>query len=164
MLELCSGAGQIGLLAVAGSTRRLVCVDVSPVAAAYTLRNAEAAGMADRVSMREGLIAEVLEPGRAVPADHRRPAVGPPRRDLPASPRTRCWRSTAATTDWASSASACMRSSTTSTSGGVALLQLGTSEQVAAVATLLEGTDLVTGEVREYGDRGVLLRIDRASF
>ena len=45
VLELCSGAGQIGLLAVAGSERRLVCVDVNPVAAEYTRRNASAAGL-----------------------------------------------------------------------------------------------------------------------
>jgi hypothetical protein len=29
------------------------------------------------------------------------------------------------------------------------------------VCALLEDGDLVPGEVREYGDRGVLLRIDR---
>ena len=44
---------------------------------------------------------------------------------------------------------------------GVALLQLGTTEQVAAVVSRLEKGDLVAGEVREYGDRGVLLRLDR---
>ena len=43
---------------------------------------------------------------------------------------------------------------------GVALLQLGTTDQVAAVATLLEDSDLAVGEVREYGDRGVLVRLD----
>ena len=45
--------------------------------------------------------------------------------------------------------------------GGVALLQLGTTAQVHAVAAQMEGGDLVPGEMREYGDRGVLLRIDR---
>ncbi|HRV67365.1 MAG TPA: methyltransferase, partial [Candidatus Nanopelagicales bacterium] len=45
VLELYCGAGQIGLLAVAGSGRRLVCVDVNPVATHYTRRNAEGAGV-----------------------------------------------------------------------------------------------------------------------
>ena len=41
VLELCSGAGQIGLLAVADSPgRRLVCVDVNPAAAELTTANA----------------------------------------------------------------------------------------------------------------------------
>ena len=52
MLELCSGAGQIGLVVAAGTTRRLVCVDVDPAAAHYTLHNAATAGLADRVEMR----------------------------------------------------------------------------------------------------------------
>ena len=48
VLELCCGAGHIGLLAVAESTRRLVCVDVNPAAAEYTRRNAAAAGLEAR--------------------------------------------------------------------------------------------------------------------
>ena len=60
VLELCSGAGQIGLLAVADSDRRLVCVDLSPVACDYARRNADAAGMADRVEVREGAIDEMV--------------------------------------------------------------------------------------------------------
>jgi release factor glutamine methyltransferase len=61
VLELCAGAGHIGLLAVLRSTRRLVCVDVSPVACAYTLENAAAAGLADRVEAREGRMDEVVD-------------------------------------------------------------------------------------------------------
>ena len=45
--------------------------------------------------------------------------------------------------------------------GGIALLQLGTTDQAAAVGSLLAETELVAGEVREYGEHGVLLRIDR---
>lgn len=40
VLELCSGAGQIGLRGVRGSRRRLVCVDADPVAASYAVANA----------------------------------------------------------------------------------------------------------------------------
>lgn len=53
VLELCSGAGQIGLLAVHGTGRRLVCVDVDPVACGYAVANARAAGRGDLVEVRE---------------------------------------------------------------------------------------------------------------
>lgn len=60
VLELCSGAGQIGLLAVAGTSRSLVMVDADPVACDYARRNAEAAGLADRVEVREGDLGSAL--------------------------------------------------------------------------------------------------------
>lgn len=53
VLELCSGAGQIGLLAVHGTDRRLVCVDVDPVACGYAAMNARAAGHGDLVEVRQ---------------------------------------------------------------------------------------------------------------
>lgn len=53
LLELCSGAGQIGLLAVHGTGRRLVCVDLDPVACGYAVANARAAGRGDLVEVRE---------------------------------------------------------------------------------------------------------------
>ncbi len=53
VLELCSGAGQIGLLAVHGTGRRLVCVDVDPVACGYAVVNARATGRGDLVEVRE---------------------------------------------------------------------------------------------------------------
>lgn len=54
VLELCSGAGQIGLLAVAASGRRLVCVDVDARACELARLNARNAGMADRVEVVQG--------------------------------------------------------------------------------------------------------------
>jgi release factor glutamine methyltransferase len=59
VLELCAGAGHIGLLAVSKSPRRLVSVDANPVACALTARNAAAAGIL--VEVREGRMDEVLE-------------------------------------------------------------------------------------------------------
>lgn len=47
VLELCCGAGHIGLLAVCGSRRRLVCVDVDPVATSYAEENAARNGIRD---------------------------------------------------------------------------------------------------------------------
>lgn len=60
VLELCSGAGQIGLAAVAGTSRRVVLVDRSPRACAWAHHNAVANGMADRVEVRRGMADEVL--------------------------------------------------------------------------------------------------------
>ena len=161
VLELCSGAGQIGLLAVAESTRRLVCVDVSPVAASYILHNAEAAGLSDRVGARTGLISQVLTRGELFPLI----IADPP------------WVPRALTTrfpddpllaidggdDGMDVVHECLRAiSGHLAPGGVALLQLGTPEQADTVSGLLGGTGLVAGEMRAYGDRGVLLRIDHA--
>jgi release factor glutamine methyltransferase len=58
VLELCSGAGHIGLLAVTLAPRRLVCVDVDPVACSFLRRNAAMAGL--RVDVREGPMDAVL--------------------------------------------------------------------------------------------------------
>jgi methylase of polypeptide subunit release factors len=60
VLELCAGAGQIGLAAVAESARRLVCVDADPVAAMFAERNARAAGMSDRVQVRQTRLSDSL--------------------------------------------------------------------------------------------------------
>ncbi len=62
VLELCSGAGHIGLRAVAGNDRRLVMVDIDPVACTYARRNAAAAGLASRVDVREAALAEAVLP------------------------------------------------------------------------------------------------------
>lgn len=61
VLELCAGAGQIGLLAVVDSPRALVAVDVSPAACELARRNARRAGLGDRVEVREGDMAAVLD-------------------------------------------------------------------------------------------------------
>lgn len=62
VLELCAGAGQIGLLAVTAVPRPLVSVDLNPVACDYVRRNAAAAGLADRVEVRHGELDAVLRP------------------------------------------------------------------------------------------------------
>jgi methylase of polypeptide subunit release factors len=160
VLELCSGAGQIGQLAVTGSQRHLVCVDLSPVAAAYTRSNAADAGLSDRVTVRNGSITEVLDQDELYPLI----IADPP------------WVSSAQTSrfpedpllaidggdDGLSVVRECVQAIVEHLApGGIALLQLGTTDQAAAVGSLLAETELVAGEVREYGEHGVLLRIDR---
>ena len=60
VLEVCAGAGHIGLLAVHRSGRPLVAVDANPTACDYIRRNAVANGL--DVDVREGRMDEVLAP------------------------------------------------------------------------------------------------------
>ncbi len=60
VLELCTGAGHIGLLAAVESGRALVAVDLNPVACDFARHNAQAAGLASRVEVRQGDFADVL--------------------------------------------------------------------------------------------------------
>ncbi len=62
LLELCSGAGHIGLAAAALSGRSVVCVDLDPVACYFTGLNAEGAGLAEQVEVRRAPLGEALAP------------------------------------------------------------------------------------------------------
>lgn len=62
VLELCAGAGQIGLAAIAPGGRRLVAVDADPVAAVFAELNAERAGLSHRVEVRAAAMTEALQP------------------------------------------------------------------------------------------------------
>ena len=159
VLELCSGAGQIGLLAISGSSRRLVCVDVNPLAAEYTASNALSAGLRNRVEMRLGRIGDVLAPRErfalviADPPWVRRSQT----ERFPEDPLV----AIDGGDDGLSVVRECLAAIARHlTYGGVALLQLGPGDQVEAVTRLLAPTHLRAGETREYEDRGVLLRID----
>lgn len=161
VLELCAGAGQIGLLAVAESTRRLVCVEVSPVAASYLLHNAKTNGLADRVSVRTGFISDVLSGGEQYPLIVADPPWVP--RALTARFPDDPLLAIDGGDDGMDVVHECLRAiSRHLAAEGVAIIQLGSSEQAEAVTGLLNGTGLVGGELRAYGDRGVLLRIDHA--
>lgn len=67
MLELCAGAGQIGLAAAVLSHRRLVQVESDPVAVGYAVANAALAGRAAEVDVRHGMIDTALAPGERFP-------------------------------------------------------------------------------------------------
>lgn len=60
LLELCCGAGQIGLLAATLTGRPMVQVDRDPVAAAYVRRNAAATGV--RTDVRTAALTDALRP------------------------------------------------------------------------------------------------------
>ena len=61
ILELCSGAGQIGLAAAALSGRNVVLVDASADACRFSQRNADAAGLGGVADVRHGLMDEVID-------------------------------------------------------------------------------------------------------
>ena len=160
VLELCSGAGQIGLLAVAGSGRRLVCVDMNPVAAEYIAANAVAAGLRNRVEIRLGRIDDALAPRERFPLI----IADPPW--VPRSETARFPEDPLLAIDGGADGMGVVRECLAAIeshlgSGGVALLQLGPGDQVEAVTGMLADTKLVPGETRDFGERGVLLRIDQ---
>ncbi len=60
LLELCTGAGQIGLAAAALSGRDAVLVDACEVACTFARENASAAGLAARTDVRHAPMTEAL--------------------------------------------------------------------------------------------------------
>jgi release factor glutamine methyltransferase len=158
VLELCCGAGQIGLAAVARTERRLVCVDLDPTAVEYAEQNARSAGLDHRVEVRRGRFQEVLPP------EERYPLViaDPP------------WVASAETgrfpqdpllaidggSDGLTVARACLETIEQHLDdGGEALLQLGSVDQVAALMSLGSGA-LRCLEIRCY-QGGAVARLAR---
>lgn len=158
VLELCAGAGQIGLLAVAESDRDLVCVDLSPVACDYARRNADAAGMADRVEVREGALASVVRDDErfalviADPPWVRRSDIG----RYPEDPEL----AIDGGDDGLDIARDCLEVAAGHLlPGGSVVLQVGTAGQVELLRPVIGETGLELVEVRQ-GERGVLARLD----
>ncbi|WP_344155222.1 class I SAM-dependent methyltransferase [Nocardioides koreensis] len=159
VLELCAGAGHIGLLAIHLEPRPLVCVDVEPVACDYTRSNAERAGLGDLVEVREGSMDAVLEPDERfalviadppwVPRDE---TAHFPEDPVPAidggvdglDPARSCWA----------------LADRHLLEGGTAVLQVGTVAQVECLDAEMRGvTRLRVGEVRSF-ERGVLVALE----
>jgi methylase of polypeptide subunit release factors len=161
LLELCSGAGHIGLLAVTLSPRPLVQVDLNPVACAYARANATAAKPAEEVRVLEGPMDSVLGPAErfvGVIAD-------PPW--VPSADTQRFPEDPLLAIDGGPEgvdlARACVEvASRHLVVGGWVLLQLGTEDQVEALRTWLAAPTtpgLEIREVRSYGERGVLVHL-----
>jgi release factor glutamine methyltransferase len=160
VLELCAGAGQIGLLAIATEPRSLVAVDLNPVACEFARRNADSAGLGHLVEVREGRVDEVLEAAErfalviADPPWVRRLETGRyPEDPLPAIDGGE--DGLAVAWDCVAAASAHVLP------GGSVVLQLGCVDQAETVrAGLATYGDLELVEIRFF-DRGVLVRLDR---
>lgn len=133
VLELCSGAGHIGLLTVADSERRLVAVDADPVACEFGRMNAAAAGMAERVEVRNATLAEALREDERFPVIVADPPWVPSSRTLafPADPLT----AIDGGEDGLALARECLEVARTHLDrDGVMLLQLGDLQQAGAIA------------------------------
>lgn len=161
VLELCSGAGHIGLLAVLGSGRGLVCVDRSEIACANAEFNAERAGLGSQVEIRNAALEEAIAPGEEFPlviADPpwvRRTEVA----RFPEDPVS----AIDGGDDGLDIARSCLRVIAACLApGGTAILQLGPEGQVDTLreelATYAE--DLVHTDTRVF-PRGALMRLDR---
>lgn len=155
VLELCTGAGHIGLASVADNDRALVCVDLDEAAVALCRANAVAAGLDARVEVRQGRLEE------AVAADERFAVVvaDPP------------WVRAAETgafpedpllaidggDDGLVVARACLQVVERHLlPGGTALVQLGSAAQAATLGAWVEQRGaLRPGEVRTY-ERGAV--------
>lgn len=162
VLELFAGVGHIGLAAVAATTRELVLVDLNPAACELARRNVEAAGLTDRVEVREGRIDEVVGPDELfaliiadppwVPSD----GIG----EFPDDPAIAI-DGGGDGLDLARTASSVIDRHLAV--GGSAVLQIGTTRQAEQVGLHLRdviGSDLRLGEVRPC-ERGVLVRLLR---
>ena len=161
VLELCAGAGHIGLLAVTLAPRPLVCVDKDAAACGFLLRNAALAGIS--VDVREGSMDAVLEDDEefavivADPPWVRTSDVG----RFPEDPVS----AIDGGDDGLDLARACLDVIDRHlVVGGSALLQvgpLGQAQRVAALVASYDELDVVA--VRGF-ERGALLQIDRADF
>jgi methylase of polypeptide subunit release factors len=157
VLELCAGAGQIGLTTVTLAPRPLVCVEADPVACTYLRRNADAAGVP--VEVREGQMQSVLRPDErfsVVVADP--PWV--PRADVsrfPGDPVT----AIDGGPDGLDLVGSCLAVIARHLApGGCAVLQVGPSQAGPSATLTAAYDDLDVVEVRTF-ERGALLRIDR---
>jgi release factor glutamine methyltransferase len=162
MLELCSGAGQIGLLAAALVGRPLVCVDADPVAGAFNRANADRAGLSHLVEVREGSIENALDPDERyclVIADPPWVPTAQVER-YPEDPRT----AIDGGADGMLVAETCLRATARHLSpGGSAVLQLGTAEQADRLSDMVQGSGLTIQEVRDSPGEGVLVHLTRAA-
>lgn len=159
ILELCTGAGHIGLLTAALSGRPLVAVDIDPVACAFARHNAERAGL--DVDVREGPMERMLaaeESFALVTADP------------PWVPRAQTGRfpddpllAIDGGDDGLDLARLCLTVADAHLAEeGSVLLQLGTEDQVSEIAAWAsERVRLRVTDSRPHGTRGVVARLDR---
>ena len=163
VLELCAGAGQIGLLGLADDDRELVLVDVDETACTYARFNAGRAGLADRVSVRCAAVTEALavhEQFALIIADP--PWV--PSADVGRYPEDPV-HAIDGGTDGLSLAWACLDLIAEHVRpGGFGLVQLGTAEQAAALRHRVDripAHDVTVTGVRYFAAHGVLVLLHR---
>jgi release factor glutamine methyltransferase len=163
VLELCAGAGHIGLLAMLREARHLVMVDSDPVACTYARRNAAAAPGPGTAEVRLGRFEDVLDPDErfvGVIADPPWVSTTETGR-FPEDPVTAIDGGVdGLDVAWQALATAAGHL----TDRGWVLLQLGTTAQATILAGRLhdQALGLRPAEVREYEGRGVVVHLVRA--
>lgn len=163
ILELCTGAGHIGLLALDAGSRGGVLVDIDPVACEFARTNAESAGLGERVEIRHSPVASCLkddETFAVVIADP--PWVPDTQTDrYPGDPLT----AIDGGADGLDLARDCLRTIDACLHpDGAAVLQLGSVAQADLLGDWMAEQSqlaLVVGEVRAYDDRGALVLLHR---
>ncbi|WP_181313072.1 methyltransferase [Nocardioides campestrisoli] len=154
-LELCSGAGHIGLLLAQLTGRSLVMVDANPVACDFARTNAERAGLAPEV--RNELMSEAL-------ADDERFAViladppWVPRPEIDRFPEDPALAIDGGPTGLDLAVECLTLVDRHLADGGHAVLQLGTAEQVEELLAAHPPTRVTCEEVRRF-ERGVLVHL-----
>lgn len=163
VLELCAGAGHIGLLTLALSRSpddRLVAVDVNPAACEYARYNADATGLGAQLEVREGPADDVLA------ADERFDIViaDPPwvrhadTGEFPDDPPI----AIDGGPDGLDVAWSCIRACESHLAvGGSVVLQLGSVDQAHHVRDHLRArtSPLLVREIRPFGEMGVLVQL-----
>ncbi len=163
VLELCSGAGQIGLGAVRGTGRALVMVDMTP--RACELARLNATQVDEPVDVREGRFDAVLADAERFVLVVADPPWVPSQRvdDHPEDP---AWAIDGGL-DGLEVARRCVKVAADHLADeGRVLLQLGSREQVDVVTRTVEAVGLRVVQVRDGGEgysRGVLALLAPAS-
>lgn len=162
LLELCSGAGHIGLLAARLTGRDAVLVDASEAACGFAESNArQVRAGGPEVVVRHGLMAEVLDEGETFPLVLADPPYIPTDQIsvFPEDPTL----AIDGGTDGLALARECLAvAGRHLVPGGALVLQLRDVEQARLLASETETSCLTGGEVREETGHGALLLLRRA--
>lgn len=159
LLELCSGAGHIGLVAVVLTGRDAVLVDASEPACRFAEANADAAGLRDRVEVRQGDLVSVLDDHEQFPIV----LADPPY--IPSADTDRFPHDPVSAidggTDGLGLARLCLEVAARHLHpDGVVLLQLRDAEQARVLCDVDDATSpLQVREVRTVEGRGALVRL-----
>ena len=154
VLELCAGAGQIGLVVAHETGRALVQVDVDARACGYARRNAEQAGL--RADVRCGDLTGALAPDERFPLVLADPPYVPSDEvdSLPEDPAG----AIDGGADGLDIARTCLGVAAAHLAdGGVVVLQLGSCEQADQLRPDATDHGLEVLEVRAVADAGVLV-------
>lgn len=165
ILELCAGAGQIGLAAAVLSGRDLVQVEADPVAAEYARSNAAAAGWGARVQVRNAPMQTAMTAGERFPIIVADPPYLPTAdvQRWPADPVT----AIDGGPDGLELTRVCLQVAAGHlTAGGSLLLQVAGEAQAEAVTELLGSSprpELVAVQTRHHDPERAVVLLRRAS-